>query len=55
MVTKEWAIAYANKLRKDYPQLSNANAIIEKALNDGILENETEMLAVWGRLMKGNN
>jgi len=53
-LTKEWATQFAAKLRSDYPELSSVNEIIERAKADGRFESEIEMLAVWGRLMRGS-
>jgi hypothetical protein len=53
-LTKEWATQFAAKLRSDYPELSSVNEIIDRAKADGRFESEIEMLAVWGRLMRGS-
>ena len=53
-LTKEWATQFAAKLRSDYPELSSVNDIIDRAKADGRFESEIEMLAVWGRLMRGS-
>lgn len=53
-LTKEWATQFAAKLRSDYSELSSVNDIIDRAKADGRFESETEMLAVWGRLMRGS-
>jgi hypothetical protein len=51
-LSKEWAIQFAAKLRSDYPELSSVQEIVDRAKADGRFENEIEMLAVWGRLMR---
>ena len=51
-MTKEFAIAYASKLVSDYPQAKTVEDLIDIAQADGRFENKTEMLAVWGRVMR---
>jgi hypothetical protein len=49
---KEIATAIAESIVKRYPEIDNVQDIFEKAKNDGYFNNETEALAVWGRLMR---
>jgi len=53
-LTKEWATQFAAKLRTDYPELLTVKEIVDRAKSEGRFENEVEMLAIWGRLMKGS-
>ncbi len=51
-VTADWAKAQAYELKIAYPHLDNAQDIINQAIADGRYEDENEVLAVWGRLMR---
>ena len=51
-MTKEEAVAIAESITRRYPEATNANEAIELSRNDGWFANESEVLAVWGRLMR---
>lgn len=52
MTTKEFAIAYATKLVADYPNAKTVEDLMNIAMQEGRFENKTEMLSVWGRVMR---
>lgn len=49
-VTKEWAIQYAQTLFAEYSALTSVQAIIDQAVIDNKFKNNSEMMAVWGKL-----
>lgn len=51
-MTKGEAISKALAIFDRYPQARNANEAIDLSRADGLLKDETETLAVWGRLMR---
>lgn len=52
MTTKEFAIEFATKLISDYPQALTVEDLMDVAIKDGRFEDNHEMLAVWGRVLR---
>ena len=52
MTTKQFAIAYASKLVSDYPEEKTVQSLMNRAQEAGRFKNNTEMLAVWGRVCR---
>lgn len=46
------ATAMAEYIKESYPQAKDANEAIFLAKHNGLITDETFMLAVWGRLMR---
>lgn len=51
-MTKQEAIAIAEAITRRYPEAKTANEAIDLSRNDGWFSNQTEVLAVWGRLLR---
>ena len=51
-MTKEEAVAIAESITRRYPEATNANQALDLSRNDGWFKDESEMLAVWGRLLR---
>ena len=51
-MTKDEAITIAKSITQRYPEAKTANQAIDLSRNDGWFNNDTELLAVWGRLMR---
>jgi hypothetical protein len=51
-MTKEEAITTAQAIFNRYPEATTANEAVDLSRADGYFKDETEMLAVWGRLMR---
>ena len=50
--TKEDAIATANYLMDNYPQLKTVEDVIEQARKDNVFGDEIALLITWGRLSR---
>ena len=51
-IEKQKAIAMAQFIVETYPKAKDANEAIFLAQHNGLITDETFMLAVWGRLMR---
>lgn len=51
-MTREQAIKIAEEIVAKYPQAQTVNEAIDLSRNDFFFKNETEMLIVWGRLLR---
>jgi hypothetical protein len=48
----EFAKAFALKLVSDYPHVTNVQDLMDIAWAEGRFEDESEALAVWGRVIR---
>ena len=51
-LTREEGMDKARELLSAYPGLTTVEDVIDRAVSDGVLERDDNLLIVWGRLLR---